>query len=176
MEIREPGTVPAVIDDNESSVGETELFDPAQGELEELRKELAAEREERLRLAAEFQNYRRRTSSERAIAADEGKRETLMQMLSIADDLELALSSSGDASDPVREGLAMIHRRVSQMLERNGAVRFESVGLEFDPTLHEAFDVVSGIEGKEGIVHSEVRPGYMLNGKLLRPALVVVCQ
>lgn len=168
--------MPAVIYDNERSGSEAELFGPAQDESEDLRKELAAEREERLRLAAEFQNYRRRTSRERADAADEGKREILMQMLSIADDLELALSSGENASDPVREGMAMIHRRINQMLKSNGAVRFESVGMEFDPTRHEAFDVVNGIEGKEGLVHSEVRPGYMLNDKLLRPALVVVCQ
>jgi molecular chaperone GrpE len=68
----------------------------------------------------------------------------------------------------------VIRRRLDQVLESNGVVRFESEGEIFDPERHEAFDVVEAVGGLEGRVHKEVRAGYLWKDKLLRAALVVV--
>lgn len=147
-----------------------------ENELTQPREELNAEREARQRLAAEYENYRRRTNKEMTQAREEGKRELLEGCLSVSDDLDLAIAGAGESSDAVAEGLRMIHRRFQALLESNGVVSFKSQGTKFDPQQHEAYDVISGAEDEVGIVREELRRGYFWNGKLLRPALVVVSQ
>lgn len=150
--------------------------DNLEAEAERLRKELEIERDARLRLAAEYQNYRRRTDLEKARAADDGKRELLTQLLSIVDDLDLAESGSDEAPKAVVEGVRMIRRRFLDLLGANGVVAFKSKGERFDPERHEAF-AISATEGRNaGTVHVEMRRGYFWNDKVLRPALVIVEQ
>lgn len=141
---------------------------------EQLRKELASERDSFLRLAAEFDNYRRRVKQERAEAAESGKRDLLTELITIADDFELAIAHLDEESGQVAQGLQMIRRRFSDLLRANGVDSFESKGEIFNPELHEAFDVVASGENKSGTVQTEIRRGYFWNGKLLRAALVVV--
>lgn len=155
---------------------EVSILEPVAAEVEQLKAELASERDQRLRLAAEFDNYRRRVRREQAEAAEKGKRELLERLLSIADDFDLALANVDESPDSVVEGLRMIHRRFRDMLEASGVIAFESRGEKFDPERHEAFDVISGTENEPETVHTEIRRGYFRNGKLLRPALVVVAQ
>ena len=158
-------------------VDEAVIFQPEEDETAHLlREELAAERDKRLRLTAEYENYRRRTKSEIAQAADEGKRELLERLISLADDLDLALANADESTDAVAEGLRLIHKRFHSMLEANNVVPFESKGERFDPERHEAFDVATDTESEAETVHREIRRGYFLNDKLLRPALVVVAQ
>jgi molecular chaperone GrpE len=155
---------------------EVEIFDSSEIRLERLREELASERDARLRLAAEYENYRRRTKRESERAAGEGKRELLTRMLAIADELELAAAHSDETTDTVADGLRLVRRRFDETLRANGVVAFKSAGEIFNPEIHEAFDVAGGTKSKPGTIHSEVRRGYFWNDKLLRAALVVVAQ
>ncbi len=158
-------------------VDEVNLFHPEEDETARLSEELEAERDKYLRLAAEYENYRRRTKLEQANAAEKGKRELLERLISLADDFDLALANVDDASDQrMVEGLQLIERRLKAVLDANNVVPFESAGEIFNPELHEAFDVISGAESESGKVHSELRRGYFWRDKLLRPALVVVGQ
>ena len=141
-----------------------------------LQDDLETEREIRLRLAAEYKNYRRRTEEEKAVSAAKGKRDLLNQLLSIVDDLDLALEGLNELPKSVSDGVQLIHRRFLELLEANGVIPFESIDEPFDPERHEAFDVVAAREGKAGTVFKEMRRGYLWNDKLLRPALVVVEQ
>ena len=145
-------------------------------EVETLREELASERDTRLRLAAEYDNYRRRTKRESAKAADEGKRELLEQMLLIADELDLAVANLSDEPGWVAEWVHTVRRRFQAILEVSGVEPIESVGQKFDPERHEAFDVRTDSEYEPGTVHTDLRRGYFWNGKLLRPALVIVAK
>ena len=158
----------------EGGVAVDDVFGQETSEMEELLEELAGERNERLRLAAEFDNFRRRVRGVRDEASEEGKRYVLAQLLPICDDLDLATAHSDAEAGAVQQGLAVIRRRLDQVLESNGVVRFESEGEIFDPERHEAFDVIEAAEGMEGRVHKEVRAGYFWKDKLLRAALVVV--
>jgi len=151
-----------------------EKLDSAETEFERLQEELVSEREAHLRLAAEYENYRRRTKQEKLEGADEGKRELLAQLITVDDDFNVALAHIGESSGQVADGLQMIRRRFSDLLRANGVDPFESKGEIFDPELHEAFDVIASGESKSGTVQTEVRRGYFWNGKLLRPSLVVV--
>lgn len=177
MRMETQNTELKMADESSVYVDEVNLFNSAEDETARLREELKAEREKRLRLAAEFENYRRRTKREQAEAADRGKRELLVRLVSLADDFDLALANLPDDSDEkIVQGLEMIGRRLKAVLDANNVVPFESAGAHFNPELHEAFDVISGAESDSGTVHSQLRRGYLWNDKLLRPALVVVNQ
>lgn len=156
--------------------GEIWFDDSPAAEIEHLREQLAAEHNARRHLAADFDNYRRRTRREISQAGEEGKRELLERFISIADDLDLALASVLESSDALAEGLRMIHKRFRGILEANNVAAFESEGDMFDQERHEAFDVIAGTENEPGTVHEEIRRGYFWNGKLLRPALVIVAE
>jgi len=139
-----------------------------------LQEDLTTEREGHLRLLAEFDNYRRRTKQERALAEETGKREVLLALLDVKDDFDRALLHIRETSDAVADGLRLIQQRFNNLLEAHGVTAFESEGQVFDPEIHEAMTMIDGDGEQSGTVYSEHRRGYLLNGKLLRPARVAV--
>ena len=139
-----------------------------------LQEDLTTERERHLRLLAEFDNYRRRTKQERALAEDTGKREVLLALLDVKDDVDRALLHIRETSDAVADGLRLIQQRFNNLLEAHGVTAFESEGQVFDPEIHEAMTMIDGDGEESGTVYSEHRRGYLMNGKLLRPARVAV--
>ncbi len=143
-------------------------------EVARLAKDLEEERERSLRVLAEFNNYRRRTKQEFALAEQNGQRTLFLAILEVVDDFDRALLHIGTASDPVAAGFRLIHERLHALLESNGVKRFDSEGKPFDPTIHEAVSVIDSDEGESGTVYAEERPGYFFNGELLRPARVAV--
>ena len=151
----------------------TEVLDD---EIRRLKEELANEREQSLRMLAEFDNYRRRTRQERAVAEQSGKREVLLALLDVMDDFDRALLHVGEASDAVSNGLRLIRQRFSDVLRSNGVTPFDSEGKPFDPTIHEAMTMIDndGDGDKSETVYAEDRRGYFMNGELLRPARVAV--
>ncbi|HEY2974776.1 MAG TPA: nucleotide exchange factor GrpE [Pyrinomonadaceae bacterium] len=152
-------------------VERTAELDP---EIVRLKEELDTERERGLRMLAEFDNYRRRTKQERALAEQDGKREVLLALLDVMDDFDRALLHVGDASDAVAGGLRLIHQRFNDVLQSNGITPFDSEGKPFDPTVHEAMTVIDSDGEESGTVYTEHRRGYFINGELLRPARVAV--
>lgn len=155
-------------------VDNVERIEESSPEIALLRSELAAERERGLRMLAEFDNYRRRTRQEKAIAEQEGKREVLLALLDVMDDFDRAMLHVGETSDAVSDGLTLIRQRFSGVLHSNGVTPFDSEGKQFDPTVHEAMTVVDSDGEESGTVYTEHRRGYFMNGELLRPARVAV--
>lgn len=132
------------------------------------------ERERSLRLLAEFNNYRRRTKQEFALAEQEGQRALLLAILEVMDDFDRASLHMGAESDPVAVGFRLIHEKLINLFEATGVKRFDSEGKQFDPTIHEAVSVIDSDERESGTVYAEERPGYFIHGELLRPARVAV--
>lgn len=151
-----------------------ERLEPLALEAERLREELAVERERCLRVLADFDNYRRRVRQEHADAEQAGKRGLLLALLDVMDDFDRALHYVGEAPDPIADGLRLIHQRLDGVLQANGVTPFESQGEPFDPAVHEALSVVESDRHESGTVYEENRRGYFWNGKLLRPARVIV--
>ena len=139
-----------------------------------LQEDLTTERERHRRLLAEFDNYRRRTKQERALAEETGKREVLLALLDVKDDVDRALLHIRETSDAVADGRRLIQQRFNNLLEAQGVTAFESEGEAFDPEIHEAMTMIDGDGEQSGTVYSEHRRGYLMNGKLLRPARVAV--
>ncbi len=127
------------------------------------------------RAAADYQNYKRRVEQEREELARLANAAFIMNLLPMVDDLERALQSvdSHVAGLTWLDGIRLIHRKFQHLLEANGVTEIEADGQKFDPNVHEA--VMFG-EGEEGQVIGVAQKGYMLAGRVLRPAMVVVGQ
>ena len=125
------------------------------------------------RAAADFQNYKRRVEQEREDVARLANAVFVINILPLLDDLDRALQSVDVRLAGLTwvDGVRLIHRKFQAVLEISGVQEIEADGATFDPTLHEA--VMFG-EGEEGKVISVVQKGYTLNGRVLRPAMVVV--
>lgn len=148
--------------------------------IEEQAKALEEQQDRHLRLAADFDNYRKRVMRERADVIRTAQEGLLLELLPVFDNLERALAAarssaaSGRAEEAVIEGVEMTLRLFKGVLEKEGVKAIESIGQPFDPTVHHAVEQVQANDQPENIVVEEVLRGYLLNHKVLRPALVKV--
>ena len=149
--------------------------DVAPEPLEALRKERDALQDRLLRTAAEFDNFRKRIDRERRDLADFAAADLLTDILPVVDDLERALQvqAAGD-TESYRKGVELIHRQLLDILRRRGVKPMEVVGADFDPRFHQAVSQEASRKHREGEIIEEMRRGYLLNDKLLRPAMVKV--
>lgn len=160
----------------------TEALIAAKKELEEAlsqtQKEAAELRDKWLRAAAEFDNLKKRAARDKENTVKFANESMLRDLLPVLDDFDRALTavaapSDDDAHKQLFEGIQMVHRAFMGQLEKHGVTPFECVGEPFDPNLQEAVQQVPS-EVEAGRVAQELRRGFMLNGRLLRPAMVTV--
>jgi molecular chaperone GrpE len=143
-------------------------------------KELEELQDRYLRLAAEFDNYRKRVTRERAELIRTAHEGLLVEFLPVLDNLERALAAARSSAASSRAGEALIEgventlRLFRGVLEKAGVKEIETVGREFDPAVHHAVEQVRVAEVPENTVVEEVLRGYLLEQKVLRPALVKV--
>ena len=161
-----------------ASVSEAEVKEELSLEkkLEEAER-LLEEREDRfLRLAAEFDNYKKRVSREFALVIRGANQDLISQLLHILDDFERALESAKTMDDfeSFHKGMEMIDSNLQNLLGRHGLKPIEAKEERFDPELHEAVMQMASEEVEEGVILEEVNRGYMLNGKVIRHSKVVV--
>jgi len=132
--------------------------------------------DELLRLQAEFENARKRMRKEQTEFERRAGERLLLQFVGIADDFERALMAASDKKGVghVQAGLSAMHRRIEELLKAEGVEAIPAVGAPFDPALHEAVAHVETTEHPEATVVEELRKGYTLHGRLLRPATVKV--
>lgn len=145
--------------------------------VEELEAKAAKDRDDYIRLMAEFDNFRRRTAQEKLEIVSMASTETIKGMLPVLDDCERALQVLGqsDDSDAAKEGTELIYHKLMSYLQSKGLAVINAMGETFDTDLHEAvaqFPVQE--EDKKGKVFDVVQTGYTLNGKVIRYAKVVV--
>ena len=126
-----------------------------------------------LRKSAEFENYRRRVERERREQADQAILDLLQQLLLVVDDFDRALTvESADEAGAYRKGIELIHAKLHDLLRKYGVKPIEALGADFDPNVHQAAMHEASPEHREGEVIGELRRGYMINDRLLRPAMV----
>ncbi|MGB2869258.1 MAG: nucleotide exchange factor GrpE [Bacteroidota bacterium] len=155
---------------------DTNLLPPADwaGEIERLHEDLRAERDRTLRALADFKNYRRRIERDGNKLAEAGKREVMLALLDIVDDMERAVRSATDGEQPSVKGVQVIHQKFLALLESHGVRPFVSVGTPFNHNMHEAVAMAKQNGSESGTVVDELRRGYLWNDELLRPAQVRV--
>ena len=143
----------------------------------DLEKERDVYRDQALRARAEFDNFRKRIERERLQMSARATEDAVRDFLPIVDDLERALAADpGDASGSFHQGVQMIHRQMVEMLRRRGVEPIDSIGQDFDPNIHEAVAYEPARGRREGEIIGELRRGYRIGDRLVRPAMVRVAQ
>jgi molecular chaperone GrpE len=147
-----------------------------EAELRERVAEVEALNDRLLRLHAEFENYKKRMARERSEFVKFANEALILEFLPVLDSLERALATARSAAEAqaVAEGLEIILRLFQTTLEKVGVKVIEALEREFDPNLHQAVAQVESPDGRDNIVMEEVRKGYLLEGRLLRPSMVKV--
>ncbi len=167
----------AAVEGVEGERGQTsaEAGDEEAGEEEvaKLRREIADLRDRTMRTLADFDNFRKRSERERQETRKYALLEPLRDFLEIVDNLGLALSAAGSADD-LKRGVEMIHRQMQELLRRLGVKEIEALNQPFDPALHEAVQREEDPTVQKATVVGELRRGYMLHERLLRPTMVKV--
>lgn len=167
----EPGPPPAA---------EANAPEQARIQLEEQVKEARAEtnrvKDQMLRLAADFDNYRKRSSREVADGSARAREDLLKELLPVFDNLERALSHADQAPDgkSVAQGVRMILRQFQDTLGKLGVSRVPTVGSPFNPRMHEAVQQMASKDHPPETVITELQPGYTWGERLVRPATVIV--
>ncbi len=146
--------------------------------LEASEKKAAENYDKYLRAVAELDNYRKRAIREKADAIKYGNETLLRDILPLVDSVDRALAHAGTSDDfeAFKKGLKMLHEQLLCCLKKYGVEVIDTAGKDFDPNVHEAMLQVISDEHETGKVVNEFERGYLLNGRLLRPAKVCVCK
>ena len=163
----------APTDENPDAGSEAEPSD-----LEKARAERDRMREQLLRIAADFDNFRKRSRKEIEEVRRRSIEDTLREVLPVIDNLERAVGAMSEAKDveAVAQGVHMVLRSFDDIAGRLGLKRVPTVGEQFDPTCHDAMQQQETDQHPPGTIVAEVVPGYYLGDRLLRPAMVVVAR
>jgi molecular chaperone GrpE len=174
--------------DQKNSEGETETTGPvtADDPMKDLEAQLEAKEQEAkenydrlLRVSAEFENYKKRTSREFEEFRKFANQSLIKELLSVVDNLELAMNSTNghQAIDQgLLQGLEMTHREILKVFEKFNVKPIEAKGQVFDPSFHEAVMQEETDEVDPNTVVSELQKGYLIHNRLLRPSMVVVAR
>jgi molecular chaperone GrpE len=129
-----------------------------------------------MRKSAEFDNYRKRIERERREQADQKVVDLLLELLLVVDDFDRALTVEAADVPSYRKGVELIHTKLQDLLRKHNVKPIDSIGADFDPNLHQAVAHEVSPEHREGEVIGELRRGYMMGDRLLRPAMVRVAK
>ena len=135
-----------------------------------------------LRTAADLENFKKRAARERIESAQSAAAALVQKLLPVLDHFEMAQSAAQNAQAPqsaiaaLQDGITMIQQQLKSILAETGLEEVEANGKPFDPTLHEAVMQMETADTPEGQVVQQIRKGYKLRDRLLRPAAVVVAQ
>lgn len=162
-------------DDDAVDTAEEAVNADLQNQLDAARAEIEKDRNDYLLLMAEFDNYRKRVTREKADLLKNAAERVLLGLLPIVDDFERGIAAIGENPDAAHEGLVLIYNKLVKYLESNGVKAMDSTGKDFNSDLHEAIaSIPAPTPEMKGKVIDTTTKGYMLNDKVLRHAKVAV--
>ncbi len=166
-----PSVAPRAPSDVPQAEEPLEPFEAAIAEAQRLREQL-------LRTAADYDNFRKRTRRDLIEASARGRDELLRDLLPVFDNLERAVAHAETATDvkSLAEGIQLVMRQFADSLSRLGIERVSSLGERFDPSVHEAIQQLETEDYEPGTIAAEVQPGYRAGERLIRPAVVAVAK
>jgi molecular chaperone GrpE len=183
--VDQPGVETEVVEAGEAVSGTLEDADAEslsklaalQGEVQSLKTQLEDRTGQYMRIAADFDNYRKRTQREKEEFEQQVKCSTIIEMLPVVDNFERARSQIKPQTEPettIHKSYQSVYKQLVDCLKRVGVAPMRAQGVEFDPTLHEAVMRQATDEYPEGIVMEELQRGYLIGDRVLRHALVKV--
>lgn len=143
-------------------------------EAEKLQEELAAQKEQYLRVLAEYDNFRKRTQNEKAAIYNNAVSDTVQNILPIADNIERALSQENASAEDMRKGVEMIESQIQAVLEKLNITAIGEVGETFDPNIHNAVAHIDSEDLGENVISAVFQKGYLLGDRVIRHAMVQV--
>ena len=172
---QQPEEAPEEAASQETQAGQsqTETADPLLTELESLKNQVAQQEDKFLRLAAEYDNYRKRTAKEKEALWAQAKADTAVAFLPVYDNLERALKQE-TADEAYKKGVEMTMNQLKSVLEKLGITEIDALGKPFDPALHNAVMHVEDENFGENTVAEVFQAGFMLGEKVIRFAMVKV--
>lgn len=171
-----PKASPETAEEQAQAVEETaeETPAPAPSEEEALREQLSQANDKFLRLAAEYDNFRKRTAREKEELNALCKSTVAKELLPVIDNVERALSHDAESLDEYRKGVEMIGKQFAEVLQKLGIESFGTEGDAFDPNLHNAVMHIEREDLSENVISAVFGKGYRLGDKVIRPAMVQV--
>ncbi|MCI7735312.1 MAG: nucleotide exchange factor GrpE [Dysosmobacter sp.] len=137
-------------------------------------KQLESVKDQFVRLTAEYDNYRKRTTKEKDNIYQDAKADTIKEFLAVYDNLERAMATEGDEDSPHKKGLEMIFHQYQEILKKLGVTEIEAKGQPFDPEKHNAVMHIDDESLGENVVAQVFQAGFMLGDKVIRHAIVQV--
>ena len=151
-----------------------EAADERDAKIESLEKELAAQKDKYMRLAAEYDNYRKRTANEKLSIYDDATGKAVTELLPVADSVRMALENLKDADAEIIKGVELIQTQLGRSFEKLKITSYGAVGDTFDPQLHNAISMVDSDELESGQIAAVFQTGYKIGDKIIRHAMVQV--
>jgi molecular chaperone GrpE len=158
--------------------GKTDKAEDLMVKLQDAEKKAAENYDKYVRAVAELDNYRKRAVREKADAIQYGNETLLRDILPLVDGMDRALEHACNSEDfeAFKKGLKLLQGQLLGCLQKHGVEMIDTAGKDFDPHVHEAMMQVESAEHEDSQVVGEFERGYLLNGRLLRPAKVSVCK
>ena len=148
--------------------------DEAAAQIEKLTAELKEKEDRILRLQADFENFRRRTSKEKEELSAVVTQGMLKDMLPLLDNFERAMAAEAKDGEAFQKGVEMIFTQFTEILKKNGLEHIEVEGQKFDPNFHQAVMRVQNADMEDDDIAQELQKGYMVKGRVIRPSMVQV--
>lgn len=148
--------------------------DKKNAEVESLQEELKAQKESYLRLMAEYENYRKRTASEKLNIYADATAKAVTNLLAVADSMDMALASATNAPEEFKKGLELLSQQFTSAFEKMKIESFGAIGDVFNPELHNAVSKIEDEELAENTLSQVFQKGYKLEEKIIRHAMVQV--
>lgn len=159
-----------------SAAAAVEEADASRAEIQRLKKERDALFDRLARAQAEFENARKRMTQDQQEFKEFALADALQSLLPVLDSFDWALQTPSTGLEEFRNGIDLIRKQLHDALAKLGLQPVPARGERFDPHLHEAVEVADAADSRDGRVARELRPGYKLGDRLLRPAMVVVAR
>ena len=142
--------------------------------VKKLEEELTAQKDKYMRLAAEYDNYRKRTANEKLSIYDDATAKAVTELLPVADSVRMALDNLANADPEIVKGIELISNQLNKSFEKLKIESFGKIGYEFDPNIHNAISKVESEELGENTIAQVFQTGYKIGDKIIRHAMVQV--
>ncbi|MFC4766341.1 nucleotide exchange factor GrpE [Effusibacillus consociatus] len=168
------GETPETTEQQNADLNDTRSREELLAEVTRLTAEMQELQNRLLRSTADFDNFRKRARQEKEDLSNYATLRLVQEILPVVDNFQLALAAETSDAESLKKGVEMVFRQFESTLEREGVVAMNAVGQPFDPNFHEAVMQVESDEYAPGTVVEELRKGYLLHDKVVRPAMVKV--
>lgn len=152
----------------------TEAKDERDEKIKSLEDELNTQKDKYVRLAAEYDNYRKRTANEKLSLYDDATAKAVTELLPVADSMRMALENMKDADPEILKGMELVSNQLAKSFEKLKVEAYGNIGDEFDPNIHNAISKVESDELGENEIAQVFQTGYKIGDKIIRHAMVQV--